>query len=211
LNFITNLSSALLHATGKWGHWVMNGHVYCRGVWDIITAYFQIRFIWMVFMEICRRRLYLVMQIIVPGVLYRLLKTALMLLSQFVNITSDSRRLGTLLGNSSQLILDINFTTSRKKQFDEVWNSFLALHMCDHFNITGFSSNIILDLVMIKINSVVSQQWRLMYLIWVHPLFIYSDIANKTGFQVVPNFIGHGIGSYFHGPPDILHFSKFLL
>ncbi|CAB3977694.1 methionine aminopeptidase 1D, mitochondrial [Paramuricea clavata] len=35
-----------------------------------------------------------------------------------------------------------------------------------------------------------------------------SYIANKNGFQVVPNFIGHGIGSYFHGPPDILHFDN---
>jgi methionine aminopeptidase len=42
-------------------------------------------------------------------------------------------------------------------------------------------------------------------------IYLYSDIANKNGFQVVPNFIGHGIGRYFHGPPDILHFSKFLL
>ena len=33
-----------------------------------------------------------------------------------------------------------------------------------------------------------------------------SYIANKNEFQVVPNFIGHGIGRYFHGPPDILHF-----
>ncbi len=30
--------------------------------------------------------------------------------------------------------------------------------------------------------------------------------ARKYGFNVVPVFIGHGIGSYFHGPPDIYHF-----
>ena len=42
-------------------------------------------------------------------------------------------------------------------------------------------------------------------------LNIFSSIANKNGFNVVPHFIGHGIGTYFHGPPDILHFSKFYL
>ena len=31
------------------------------------------------------------------------------------------------------------------------------------------------------------------------------DHARKNGFNVVPVFIGHGIGTYFHGPPDIYH------
>ncbi|XP_028403622.1 methionine aminopeptidase 1D, mitochondrial-like isoform X2 [Dendronephthya gigantea] len=35
-----------------------------------------------------------------------------------------------------------------------------------------------------------------------------SDIAKRNGFHVVPNFIGHGIGRYFHGPPDIFHFEN---
>ncbi|KAF5307470.1 hypothetical protein FQR65_LT06825 [Abscondita terminalis] len=30
--------------------------------------------------------------------------------------------------------------------------------------------------------------------------------AKLLNFSVVPAFIGHGIGSYFHGPPDIYHF-----
>ncbi|XP_023712024.1 methionine aminopeptidase 1D, mitochondrial isoform X3 [Cryptotermes secundus] len=30
-------------------------------------------------------------------------------------------------------------------------------------------------------------------------------VARKAGFTVVPCFTGHGIGSYFHGPPDIYH------
>ncbi|CAH1176142.1 unnamed protein product [Phaedon cochleariae] len=29
--------------------------------------------------------------------------------------------------------------------------------------------------------------------------------AYNLGFQVIPCFIGHGIGHYFHGPPDIYH------
>lgn len=33
-----------------------------------------------------------------------------------------------------------------------------------------------------------------------------SKRAQQLGFTVVPCFIGHGIGSYFHGPPDIYHF-----
>ncbi|XP_046399277.1 methionine aminopeptidase 1D, mitochondrial isoform X2 [Ischnura elegans] len=30
-------------------------------------------------------------------------------------------------------------------------------------------------------------------------------IARKNGVTIIPAFIGHGIGSYFHGPPDIYH------
>ncbi|CAH0550045.1 unnamed protein product, partial [Brassicogethes aeneus] len=29
--------------------------------------------------------------------------------------------------------------------------------------------------------------------------------ASQLGFNVIPAFIGHGIGRYFHGPPDIYH------
>lgn len=29
--------------------------------------------------------------------------------------------------------------------------------------------------------------------------------AAESGFRVVPWFLGHGIGQYFHGPPDIYH------
>ncbi|XP_008195219.1 methionine aminopeptidase 1D, mitochondrial [Tribolium castaneum] len=32
--------------------------------------------------------------------------------------------------------------------------------------------------------------------------------AKSLGFTVVPAFIGHGIGHYFHGPPDIYHLSN---
>ncbi|KAF2897656.1 hypothetical protein ILUMI_08523 [Ignelater luminosus] len=30
--------------------------------------------------------------------------------------------------------------------------------------------------------------------------------AKQQGFSIVPAFVGHGIGEYFHGPPDIFHF-----
>ena len=30
--------------------------------------------------------------------------------------------------------------------------------------------------------------------------------AEENGFIVIPAFTGHGIGSFFHGPPDIFHF-----
>ena len=33
-------------------------------------------------------------------------------------------------------------------------------------------------------------------------------VARKAGFTVVPCFTGHGIGTYFHGPPDIYHCCK---
>ena len=40
----------------------------------------------------------------------------------------------------------------------------------------------------------------------------FSDIgeaiyyhAQESGFEVIGEFTGHGIGKYFHGPPDIYH------
>jgi len=35
---------------------------------------------------------------------------------------------------------------------------------------------------------------------------VIETCARSHGFKVVPAFIGHGIGEYFHGPPDIYHF-----
>ncbi|XP_063115351.1 methionine aminopeptidase 1D, mitochondrial isoform X6 [Cavia porcellus] len=32
-----------------------------------------------------------------------------------------------------------------------------------------------------------------------------SHITHQNGFQVCPHFVGHGIGSYFHGHPEIWH------
>ncbi|KAH3781816.1 methionine aminopeptidase 1D, mitochondrial-like [Dreissena polymorpha] len=32
-----------------------------------------------------------------------------------------------------------------------------------------------------------------------------SEHAHAAGFTVIPQIIGHGIGTYFHGPPDIFH------
>ncbi|OXU21017.1 hypothetical protein TSAR_011315 [Trichomalopsis sarcophagae] len=34
---------------------------------------------------------------------------------------------------------------------------------------------------------------------------VIEETAGKQGFTVLPAFGGHGIGSYFHGPPDIIH------
>lgn len=38
--------------------------------------------------------------------------------------------------------------------------------------------------------------------------FVIEKRAREMGYQVVPCFVGHGIGSYFHGPPDIYHFAN---
>lgn len=38
--------------------------------------------------------------------------------------------------------------------------------------------------------------------------FAIDKLARSSGFTVVPAFLGHGIGDYFHGPPDIYHTSK---
>lgn len=32
--------------------------------------------------------------------------------------------------------------------------------------------------------------------------------ATQKGLSVIPAFLGHGIGSYFHGPPHVFHFGK---
>ncbi|XP_029665365.1 methionine aminopeptidase 1D, mitochondrial isoform X1 [Formica exsecta] len=37
---------------------------------------------------------------------------------------------------------------------------------------------------------------------------VIEDIANKHNFNVIPAFVGHGIGTYFHGAPDIFHFAN---
>lgn len=37
---------------------------------------------------------------------------------------------------------------------------------------------------------------------------IIEETANKNGYSIVPIFAGHGIGTYFHGPPDIFHFAN---
>ncbi|EZA62257.1 hypothetical protein DMN91_003638 [Ooceraea biroi] len=34
---------------------------------------------------------------------------------------------------------------------------------------------------------------------------VIEEIANKHNFNVIPVFVGHGIGTYFHGAPDIFH------
>lgn len=37
--------------------------------------------------------------------------------------------------------------------------------------------------------------------------FLYfSSVAEMYGLKIVAPFCGHGIGDYFHGPPDIFHF-----
>ncbi|XP_033749519.1 methionine aminopeptidase 1D, mitochondrial-like [Pecten maximus] len=32
-----------------------------------------------------------------------------------------------------------------------------------------------------------------------------SEVAESQGLSVVPEILGHGIGTYFHGPPDVIH------
>ena len=49
---------------------------------------------------------------------------------------------------------------------------------------------------------------------WIKPLFnhtshlISSDYAERAGFSICKEFIGHGIGSYFHGLPEVYHYSN---
>lgn len=37
---------------------------------------------------------------------------------------------------------------------------------------------------------------------------VIGKYAKEVDLRVVPAFIGHGIGSYFHGPPEIYHFEN---
>ena len=39
--------------------------------------------------------------------------------------------------------------------------------------------------------------------------FLFSEVASAAGFCVIPDFCGHGIGTYFHGLPDIFHIGKY--
>lgn len=34
---------------------------------------------------------------------------------------------------------------------------------------------------------------------------VAEETAVNQGYTILPAFGGHGIGSYFHGPPDIIH------
>jgi methionyl aminopeptidase len=38
--------------------------------------------------------------------------------------------------------------------------------------------------------------------------FFLSDHADKYGYGVVQQFVGHGVGRVFHADPVILHFSN---
>lgn len=38
--------------------------------------------------------------------------------------------------------------------------------------------------------------------------YVIEKSATEMGYNVIPAFVGHGIGQYFHGPPDIYHVSK---
>jgi len=37
---------------------------------------------------------------------------------------------------------------------------------------------------------------------------VVEELATSLGFTLVPYFNGHGIGEYFHGPPDIKHYAN---
>jgi methionyl aminopeptidase len=37
---------------------------------------------------------------------------------------------------------------------------------------------------------------------------VIENHARSENFNVVPAFIGHGIGEFFHGPPEIFHFEN---
>lgn len=39
---------------------------------------------------------------------------------------------------------------------------------------------------------------------------VIENHANENGVEVIRDFIGHGIGTYFHGQPEICHYSKIL-
>ena len=38
---------------------------------------------------------------------------------------------------------------------------------------------------------------------------LVEETAKNHGYNVIPAFGGHGIGSYFHGPPEIYHFGNY--
>lgn len=38
--------------------------------------------------------------------------------------------------------------------------------------------------------------------------YVIEEKAAELRYTVIPSFLGHGIGHYFHGPPEIYHISK---
>ena len=44
-----------------------------------------------------------------------------------------------------------------------------------------------------------------------HGWFVCRFMARKDGFTVCPNLAGHGVGTMFHGPPEILHTGAFFI
>lgn len=63
----------------------------------------------------------------------------------------------------------------------------------------------------------VSSWWLWFELIWFFTIwftfdvcffFFLSDHADKYGYGVVQQFVGHGVGRVFHADPVILHFSN---
>lgn len=42
----------------------------------------------------------------------------------------------------------------------------------------------------------------------IFPGNIIQETARNLGYTVLPAFGGHGIGTYFHGPPEIYHFGN---
>lgn len=38
-----------------------------------------------------------------------------------------------------------------------------------------------------------------------------EDHAQQNGVEVIKEFIGHGIGKYFHGQPEICHYRKYFI
>ena len=41
-------------------------------------------------------------------------------------------------------------------------------------------------------------------------ILTFRSTATSSNLSVIPHFCGHGIGDYFHGPPDIYHFGELI-
>ena len=40
-------------------------------------------------------------------------------------------------------------------------------------------------------------------------MYNFSNHIRHNNLSLIPHFCGHGIGEYFHGPPEIIHFRKY--
>ena len=84
---------------------------------------------------------------------------------------------------------------------------------CDYLKVLLNTSRILSNLCPLNMLNILKYLETMVTIVTIN---VFSEYAYSEGLVVIPDITGHGIGSYFHGPPDIFHvrtyffFSTFL-